>query len=407
MNSSSNTQKWRDVKKARKNPAKNGKSWKAKGANAEGAGKYFFDSYKVESKNGKVKECGKYFCNCEELTKLMHKPSLTKKEDMVLKDMARRYNVCFNFARGWKCFEHNCPMKHSWFGSDNECCRQAALELKFTKSLCKFCKERPVVAAKFGRRKPVKNAKTAKKSWKKSGAASAKKTERMLDTASTAGSTMSTSTGSAKAKASTSIAFTSNPKALVTNPIVLKGKKPTYKAEEYPSLKAGKLAAKAAAKKSAVKALKFKNAAPKPKAAPKLAQNSAVVPEKKADPPLTFSELSGTNLHQPIGAQQQSTRTFVALERTDQMSRSGTPSEASLTSMADSSNEVPQAEVKAPKTFDAPLSSEATLNNIVLELQRVLLQKMEAIQAQNVALKAENDALKAENVTLKARIVQC
>lgn len=407
MNSSSNTQMWRDVKKTGKSPAKNGKGGKSRGANSKDAGTYFFESYKVGSKNGKTKECGKYFCNCEELNKLMYKPSLTKKEDTVLRDMARRYKVCFNFARGGMCYEHNCPMKHQWFGNDDECCRQAALELKFTKSLCKFCKERPVVAAKFGRRKPVKNAKTGKKSWKNSGAAPVKKSGKMSDTASTAGSTMSTSTGSVKTKASTGIVFPWNPKALVTNPVVVKAEKPTYKAEEFPSLKAGKVAAKPWAKKSAVKALKFKKSAPKPKAASKPVKKSAAVPEKRADPPLKFSELSGTSLHQPIGAQPESTRTFVAMEVTDQMSASGTPSEASETSMADSVNKAPRAEAKAPKAVGAPLSSDASLNTIVLELQRVLLHKMEVMKAENFALKAENVALKAENLSLKARVAQC
>lgn len=367
--------------------------------NSEDAGKYFFDSYRVGSADGKVKQLGKYFCNCEELNKLIHKNNLTKKERTVLVDMARRYKVCLNFAHGGRCYEYNCGFKHTWFDG-KDALRQAGCELKFTGKMCSFCKARPGVVSEFKRRRAEREARRRGNS----------------DRASTAGSTMSMSSSSTSMlrRPSTSLY---DPKSLALNAVAVQSKPTMHKAEEFPSLGSTKTARP--------KALNYKKCIPKTK--------EQFEPGMKSDKRIKFSELPGTDLSQPIGSKASPWNTSripksepaastteastPAIEK-DVYNYSEAPSEydpndytsevSSNTSMAHSNQEPQETAMnQEPREMPANEVSKPVAGSATSAVPpKDTLSMMHDIAVMMQQMRAEMQTLKVENAELRARVAK-
>lgn len=444
-NKTNNNKKWTNIGKSRKktNSAKgvHNKSTK-KGREKPGKtvpGKFYWDNHKVGVENGRFLDYSKYFCSCEQLNKLIHKQTLSETEERVLRDMGKRWNKCPEFVLGGRCFTYSCrnePTRHTWTLEGSDAFRQAALELKFCRRMCRFCKARPGVAEKF-KRKP-NNTKATEERWNS-------KNSEKSSTAS------STSSGSVFKRPSSGLY---NPKQLATQAKavmpVAKAVKPVqklYKAEQFPTLNRKKnlVQPKLNLKKPAVGLDQPKHNLQPPVVDlnhPDLnLKNSSVdlqtaVPiSQESDAALKLSELSGTDLSHPIGTKSMSEsvqgETYsvsgsVRSEIQHDVYTYSAPSDSSNTSMPMSENQPqatvePEALVREEKasiavapTAAAPVTSEpiaAAAPSVPGEFDPIrMMQQMNSMHAmmrvEMNKLVAENASLRADNASLRATVQQ-
>merc|ERR1712087_616179 len=316
------------------------------------------------------------------------------------------------------CYYYNCPKKHSWKIESNVACRQAALELRFCKKMCRFCKARPGVSEKFAREFDEKT-----KTWRPKYPGFGKMR--------------------APRKPGTALyepsAFSAND--LGTSWVVCK--KPRYTAEEFPAL--GSETAVESPKPKVAPKFKKPATVKLPKAEyqvigwrkavkrapqlgsqktglsanprlpvnlvkPAMAQQSSKHPQT-SDRPIKLSELPATKLRQPIGAKATSKKLPEVPESTI-LSCSETPSEydpngytsesASATSMAISVEErllEPSTMTNRPKV--PVMSDEPTKDTVLMiqqmgELMQQMREEMKALKTENAKMKTWKDDLKAK-----------
>jgi len=380
----------------------------------ENNGRYVFDSHKVGTADGKMKQVGKWFCNCEDLQKLIYKQHCTSLESRVLDCMARRYTkaghaMCSTVTRGGKCYVRNCPYKHEWFNEDKDAMRQASLEMKFFGKLCKHCKARPVVMKNFGRKNKAKKANKENKAYKSnsgSGAGSrtasarAPKTKRGFRSVK-ASSSSPKSSSPAPRRAPTVASVALKPSVTCTHKMRMPvAQKPhVHNAEDYPSLKPRhplqKPVVSAAPKRVLKESPKPVRAAQKPVVQ---AAEADPVPQvtqvqtqdvfelpKTCDAALKFSELTGTNLPQPIG--------------TLTTANSTAPSESSQTSVAMSVSQGTETMREHREPVKEDSSAAPALSASIPTDPVVLMSKMHKMMERLVddvkTLKAENQELRA------------
>lgn len=380
--------------------AGNSSSWKVTGKKDSKKKRFYFDSYKVGTADGKIRELGKHFCTCEELNKLTQKAvrsKLTRKERVVLTDMARRYRVCLNFALEGGCKDFYCNYKHVWF-NEQDAMKQAGIELKFTGQICKCCKARPHVFSEFTRRAAEREARWEAKRLARRNLNS--------DTSSTTGSTTS------------SVPLPRKPGGGLYNSNALvqstgkawtpESKKAKFTAEDFPSLKS--MTTPVPPVKIPLEGLKFRKSVPQSK--------EDFEPLKKLDTPIKLSDLSGTDISKPIGLELNPSRMTTAPSTvastptveyseapeydpndfTSEDSSSNTSmtkigqepdisKEMAETSMAHEIMNVPAMPVPAPATSTLP-------PNDTMDVMRGIHDMMQQMRVEMQNLKAENAALK-------------